>query len=170
VAKIDIIKPGGTETEHVPVTAPANAPVSRNGLPIGQAPKASKLVRLAVTMALVGCVIGMGFALSLHQETKGPADEAIERLTPTAGAETVPGQTPIIVDLAYGYDCDITLDGIEIPKRDVIEDVALAQFKLKTNPSAPLTNSLHVMQIVYWPKIGDKKRDAQFFQWSFKVV
>jgi hypothetical protein len=145
-------------------------PVSANGMPIPQTKRAPRAVRFAVTMALVGCVIGMGWALSMHQDTKGPEDAIIERLTPGPGSETVPGQTPIIVDLAFGYDVDITLDGKAVPKDQVTEVEALGQFQIKTDPSNPLTNALHIVQIVYWPKIGDKVKDAQVYQWSFKVV
>ncbi len=151
-------------------SADRQLPVSANGMPIPQVQRAPGLVRFAVTMALVGCVVGMGWALSMHQDTKGPEDAVIEQLTPAPGSETVPGQTPIIIDLAFGYDVEITIDDKLVPRDKVTEVESLGQFKVDTDPSNPLTNAPHVVQIVYWPKIGDRTRDAQVYEWRFKVV
>ncbi len=129
--------------------------------------------RFAVTMALMGCLVGMGWALSMHQETKGPEDIAIEKLTPPPGAETVPGQTPVIIDMAFGYDIALTIDGKLVPKDQLIEVDALGQFTFAPGPgkfTERFTNGEHLAQLTFWPKTGDRVRDGQFYQWTFAVV
>jgi hypothetical protein len=135
--------------------------------------RASRWVRLLVTLAAVGCVIGMGWALTLHQEEPGPTDVAIERLTPPPGSEAVPGQTPVIVDLAYGFNVELTIDEAPVPAEQVIEVESLGQFTFSPGPdkfTERFTNGQHIAQIVYWPKTGDRIKDGSVYQWTFNVV
>ena len=135
--------------------------------------RAPRWVRFFVTLAAVGCVIGMGWALTLHQEEQGPSDVAIELLTPPPGSEAVPGQTPVIVDLAYGYNLELTIDNASVPFQQVIEVESLGQFTFSPGPgkfTERFTNGQHIAQIVYWPKTGDRIKDGSVYQWTFNVV
>jgi hypothetical protein len=146
-------------------------PIADIPAPPAQTKRAPLLARFAVTMALMGCLVGMGWALSMHEETKGPDDIAIEKLTPPPGAETVPGQTPIIIDMAFGYDIVLSIDGRIIPKSEIVEVESLGQFTFSQKSyEERLVNGVHVAQLVYWPKAGDQQRDGQLYQWSFSVV
>ncbi len=135
--------------------------------------KAPWWARLAVILALLGCLVGMGWALTMHQEVKGPEDIAIEKLTPPPGSETVPGQTPIIVDMAFGYDIVLMIDGKVVPKEQIDEIDSLGQFTFAPGPgrfTERFTNGQHIAQVIYWPKTGDKDRDSLIYQWAFGVV
>jgi hypothetical protein len=148
-------------------------PISVSDITVQTVKRAPRLARFAVTLALLGCLVGMGWALSMHQETKGPDDIAIERLTPTPGAETVPGQTPIVIDMAFGYDIALNIDGKPVPVEQLIEVESLGQFTFSPGPNKfteRFTNGQHVAQLIYWPKIGTREKDGQIYQWTFAVV
>jgi hypothetical protein len=135
--------------------------------------RAPLLARFAVTMALLGCLVGMGYAFTLNKSEEGPEDVVIEKLTPLPGSETVPAQTPIIVDLEYGYDVEITVDGRPLPIGEIDEREQLAEFVYTPGEGKlfpRFENGKHVVQIIYWPKLGDKERDSEFYQWTFGSV
>jgi hypothetical protein len=133
----------------------------------------SRLVRFAVTLALLGCLAGMAWAFSLAQPPEQPEDAAIERLTPPPGSAAVPGQTPVIIDLAYDYAVTLTIDGVPVPTGQLVEEPATAVFTFTPGPgklTERFTNGQHIAQIVYWPKSGSETEDAEVYQWAFNVV
>ncbi len=135
--------------------------------------RAPRWVRLLVTLAAVGCVIGMFWALTLNEEEEGPTDVAIERLTPPPGSAAVPGQTPVIIDLAYGFNVELMIDDAPVPSEELIEVESLGQFTFSPGPdkfTERFTNGQHIAQIVYWPKTGDRIKDGEVYQWTFNVV
>lgn len=134
---------------------------------------APRLVRLAVLLAALGCLVGMGWALTLHQEAKAPDDIAIERVTPPPASEAVPGQTPVIIDLAFGFNLELAIDGEPVPPAQIVEVESLGQFTFAPGPgkfTERFTNGQHIAQIVYWPKTGDRTTGASIYQWTFRVV
>jgi hypothetical protein len=135
--------------------------------------RAPRIVRFAVTMALVGCLVGIGWSCTLHQSEKGPADVVIERLTPPPAAQTVPGQTPVVIDLAFGYTLELTINGRVVPASQLDEESATALFTFTPGPgkfTERFENGPHIAQIVYWPKEGTKADNADVYQWTFTVV
>jgi hypothetical protein len=146
------------------LTAPSPA-VGRKRAPV--------VVRLAVTLALLGCLAGMAWAFSLAEEAPQPGDAAIERLTPPPASEAVPGQTPVIVDMAFNYAVKLTIDGTPIPAEQLLEEPATAVFTFTPGPgkfTERFTNGQHIAQIVYWPKDGSETDNAEVYQWAFNVV
>ncbi len=129
--------------------------------------------RFAVILAAIGCVVGMGWTLTLHEDPPAPDDIAIEQVTPPAASEAVPGQTPVIVDLAFGFSMELSIDGVRVPQEQIVEVDSLGQFTFSPGPgkfTERFTNGKHIAQIVYWPKVGSRTTDASVYQWQFNVV
>jgi hypothetical protein len=128
--------------------------------------------RFAITMALFGCLAGMAWAVSMNQEPAQPKDKNLERVTPPAASEAVPAQTPVIVDVVFGFDADLTIDGVPIKRRYVKERVSLGEFVYTPGPGKPFErfeNGLHTAQVIYWPKSGTKEKDGVIYQWTFRA-
>jgi hypothetical protein len=135
--------------------------------------RAPRIARFAVAMALAGCLVGAGWSCTLHQSEQGPSDVVIERLTPPPAAQTVPGQTPVVIDLAYGYTMELTINGKPVPASQISEEPSTAVFSFTPGPGKftdRFENGPHIAQIVYWPKEGSKAENAELYQWTFTVV
>ena len=129
------------------------------------------MVRLAVTLAIIGCFVGMGWAFTLNKSPEVPLGTGVEGVEPAYGAAAVPGQTPVKVDLLFGYTGEIKIDDTPLPKDEVTYEKAQAILSFTPGPGKAFgrfTNGLHVAQVVFWP-VGNPA-DSKVFQWSFNVV
>jgi hypothetical protein len=165
--RIDAEGPGDTLQQRVVAEA---VPVIDPSL-VRRAPK---LARFAVTMALLGCLVGMGWAFTLNQEEPQPDGTSLEEVRPPAGSKAVPGQTPVSVDLAYGFDAILSIDGVTIDRSEIVERESDGVFTFTPKETSPyfgrMENGLHSAEVIYWPKTGTREADAEIFQWTFNVV
>ncbi len=163
------VDPAPPEVPHDQVLAATSVP-NYHPTKIKRAPL---LARFAVTMALLGCLVGMGWAFTLNQTEKQPDDVSLEEVRPPAGSKAVPGQTPVSVNLAYGFDAVLIIDGQQLARKHLVERVAEGLFTFTPGPGKPyerFENGLHTAQVIYWPKTGNQEQNGSFYQWTFYVV
>ena len=130
-----------------------------------------RMVRFAVMLAVIGCFVGMGWAFTLNKTPEIPLRTDVEGVEPAFGAAAVPGQTPVKVDLVFGYTGEISIDQNPLPKDEVQYEKAQAILSFSPGPGKSVsrfTNGIHVAQVVYWPLANPT--DRKVFQWSFTVV
>ena len=151
---------------------------------------------------LVACfVIACGVALiawgmtSAITGTDGvDRPDAIEELSPVENAQQVFQQEQILVDLEFGYEAALVIDGIELPTERIGEfsgDLTpeTAGQQISTPPTAvfdpgnsvitfrPTDGALiesfsegrHQAQVIFW-KTEDGRDAARSYRWSFEVV
>ncbi len=155
---------GVNHQEIEPNALPSGDPDATTGV----TKRAPKIARLAVTLALLGCLVGMGWAFTLNKEEPQPDGTSLEEVRPPAGSKAVPGQTPVSVNLAYGFDAFLSIDGLPVDRSLVVERAAEGVFTY--NPKENFKNGLHTAEVVYWPKTGTRQQDGEIFQWTFYVV
>lgn len=71
------------------------------------------LVSLALSIGLV--LIGIGVLRSVTGDEVTNLPDAIEEISPTPDAQQVLQQTDVVVDLAEGYEGELTIDGLALP-------------------------------------------------------
>jgi hypothetical protein len=127
------------------------------------------LRRGLLTLAIAGCLFGIGLAFSLHQDTRPPLGCAgVESLTPAVDSKAVPGQTPVIVDLPFGWTGQISING-----QAVIQEIERAQAILRFTPGPDkeirrFENGPNIASVTYWPI--ERETDKQTCNWKFNVV
>jgi hypothetical protein len=120
--------------------------------------------------------------------------DAIEELSPVENAQQVFQQEQIVVDLEFGYEAVLVVDGIELPTERIGEfsgDLTpeTAGQQVSTPPTAvfdpgnsvisfrPTDGALiesfsegrHQAQVIFW-KSEDGRASARSYRWSFEVV
>lgn len=154
------------------------------------------------TGVLVACfVIACGVALiawgmtSAITGTDGvDRPDAIEELSPVENAQQVFQQEQIVVDLQFGYEAALVIDGIELPTERIGEfsgDLTpeTAGEQISTPPTAvfdpgnsvitfrPTDGALiesfdegrHQAQVIFW-KTEEGRDSARSYRWAFEVV
>ena len=147
---------------------------------------------LVIATALVAIVWGVGSAITGSDGIDRP--DAIEDLAPVENAQQTFQQEQIVVDLEFGYEAVLIVDGIELPTQSI------GQFSGDLSPenagvqvSAPPTavfdpgNSIisfrpsdgaliesysegrHSAQVIFW-KTEEGRENARSYRWSFNVV
>lgn len=147
---------------------------------------------LVIAGGLVAIVWGVGSAITGSDGIDRP--DAIEDLSPVENAQQAFQQEQIMVDLQFGYDAVLIVDGIELPTARIGEFTGdLSPENAGTQVSAPPTavfdpgNSIitfrpsdealiqsysagrHSAQIVFW-KTEEGREKARSYGWSFDVV
>ncbi len=147
---------------------------------------------LVIAVSLVAIVWGVMSAVTGSDGIDRP--DAIEDLAPVENAQQAFQQEQIMVDLQFGYEAALVVDGIELPTSrlgefsgDLTPDNAGAQ--VSTPPTAvfdpgnsiitfrPSDDALiasfsegrHAVQVIYW-KTEDGRENARSYRWSFNVV
>lgn len=127
------------------------------------------LRRLLLSAAVGGCLFGIGLAFSLHEEDRPPLGCAgVESLSPAVNAKAVVGQTPIVVDLPFGWTGQLSING-----QAVTTSIEPAQAILTFTPGSGneigrLTNGQNFASVTYWPRANEEAK--QTCNWSFFVV
>jgi len=121
--------------------------------------------------------------------------DAIETLSPVENAQQVVQREQIVVDLQFGYNAVLVVDGIELPTTaigqfsgDLSPDNAGTQ--IETPPTAvfdpgnsriefrptegalieSLTEGRHEVQVIFWKIDEVREESARSYRWSFDVV
>lgn len=135
--------------------------------------RAPIVARIAVALLVAGCLVGVvwGFGSGANQTGK-PLPKEIEMVDPVQNALTVPSQSSITVDLKFGYDAALLLDGVEIPLDQTTYEKATAVLRFTPGPGKDLRElpgGLRSATVVYWPVTGDRETNGQAFSWTFSI-
>ncbi len=140
-----------------------------------------------IALALIVMVWGLLGAVTGSEGIDRP--EAIEELTPVENAIQVLQQEPVIVDLQFGYEAELTIDGITLPTTTIGEVDVEPGEQLTLPPTAifdpgnsiisfqPVDGALietfsagtHRVRLVYW-RIDEGRAGARSYTWTFNAV
>ena len=197
------LDPGDAMDASVPAVTENEPEIDREGDPAADEdgsedePRRRKLdwglviACLVIAGGLVAIVWGVGSAITGSDGINRP--DAIEDLSPVENAQQTFQQEQIMVDLQFGYEAVLVVDGIELPTSriggNVSPDDADAGSQVSAPPTAvfdpgnsiitfrPSENALideysegrHSAQVIYW-KIDEGRQNARSYRWSFDVV
>jgi hypothetical protein len=138
------------------------------------AERAPLKARIAIGLLVLGCLVGVtwGFG-STKNQTEGQLPSSIESVSPVNNALTVPAQSTITVNLKFGYDADLIIDGVEIPRDQTKYDKATAELRFTPGPDKDLKvlpGGTRRAMIVYWPLTGTREANGEIYQWTFSVT
>ena len=147
---------------------------------------------LVIAGGLVAIAWGVSSAITGSDGIDRP--DAIEDLAPVENAQQAFQQEQIMVDLQFGYEAALVVDGIELPTERIGEfsgDLSPqdAGAQVSAPPTAvfdpgnsiitfrPSENALiesyaegrHSVQVIFW-KIEEGRENARSYRWSFDVV
>lgn len=152
------------------------------------------LIVACLVIALGLVAIGWGVTSAITGSDGVDRPDAIEDLSPVENAQQVFQQEQIMVDLQFGYEAVLVIDGIELPTErigefsgDLSPDAAGVQ--VSTPPTAvfdpgnsvitfrPSDDALiqsysqgrHSAQVLYW-KVEEGRESARSYRWSFEVI
>jgi hypothetical protein len=145
-----------------------------------------------IACGLTGIVWGVGSALTGQDGVDRPG--AIESLSPVENAQQVVQQEQIVVDLQFGFEAALVVDGIELPTTRIGEfegeltpgagqqvtapatavfDPGNARIEFRPSDEALITSyseGRHQVQVIYWPIEVGRENGARSYRWSFDVV
>jgi hypothetical protein len=130
--------------------------------------------RIAIGLLVVGCLVGVtwGFG-SAKNQTAGQLPKSIEAVSPVDNALTVPGQSTISVDMKFGFDAALVIDGVEIPRDQTVYDAGTAVLRFTPGPEKDLKllpGGVRRVMVIYWPLSGTQEANGQIYQWTFTVT
>jgi hypothetical protein len=145
-----------------------------------------------IACGLAAIVWGVGSAITGGDGIDRPS--AIESLSPVENAQQVVQQEQIVVDLEFGYEAVLVVDGIELPTTRIGEfrgdltpeagqqisipptavfDPGNSRIEFRPSDDAPITSyaeGRHQVQVIYWPIEDGRENGARSYRWSFDVV
>ncbi len=152
------------------------------------------LIVACLVIALGLVAIGWGVTSAITGSDGINRPDVIEELSPVENAQQVFQQEQIMVDLLFGYEAVLVVDGIELPTERIGEfsgDLSpeAAGVQVSTPPTAvfdpgnsiitfrPSDDALiqsyaegrHSAQVIYW-KLEEGRESARSYRWSFEVV
>ncbi len=160
------------------------------------APRRRKLDKglLVACMVIAAGVMLIAWGLLSAQTGDDGIDrpEAIENLNPVENALQVLQQEVIVVDLEFGYEAELILDGIELPTTRIGEldfdglepgqqvqlpptavfDPGNSRIEFRPTEGAPieeLTEGRHTATVIYW-RVDEGRENARSYTWSFDVI
>ena len=134
-------------------------------------------------------LIVWGFFTALTGDEGVDRPDEIESIAPVENAVQVLQQAQIVVDLEFGYEAVLIVDGIELETTNIGEVEAEPGQQLTLPPTAifdpgnavisftpnenavitEFTQGRHQARVVYWP-IEEGRDAARSYNWSFVVV
>lgn len=146
---------------------------------------------LVIAGGLALIVWGMSSALTGSDGIDRPAE--IEEISPVENALQVLQQGNVMVDLEFGYEAVLVIDGIELQtsrlgevRADIepgqqqttdpttaVFDPGNARISFQPSPGAPIeefTEGRHNAQVIYWLIEEGRENGAQSYRWSFDVI
>jgi len=129
-------------------------------------------VKRRIVMTLIAAVAVAGFIWAFSapkEEPLGPLPPAVERVSPPGGDLDL-RQTTISADLAPGFTGYLLINGVEVPRDDLVIVPALNSITLRPQPGSDyetLEPRTHCVTVVY-NRIGQAEAAGQY-QWCFKL-
>lgn len=139
-----------------------------------KAERAPLPARIAIGLLVLGCLVGVtwGFG-SAKNQTEGQLPSVIESVSPVNNALTVPSQSTITVDLKFGYDADLVIDGVEIARDQTKYDKATAVLRFTPGldkDMKELAGGVRRVMVIYWPLDGTRETNGLTYNWTFTVT
>ena len=148
------------------------------------------LASLAIAVGVVLIAVGLLRSVSGDEVTQLP--DAIDGITPAPDAEQVLQQTQVVVDLAEGFEAELTVDGvalqtirldelapvdiepgeqIEVPPGAVFEpgNGTLTFTPAEGTAIETFDPGSHTVTVTYW-RSSDGRDTARSYGWTFEVI
>lgn len=165
-------------------------------VPTEERPRRRVDVGLLVACFVIACgliLIIWGMTTALTGDDGVDRPDEIEELSPVENAIQVLQQDTVVVDLQFGFDAVLVIDGIELQTSrlgEVSEDIEPGQ-QQTTDPStavydpgnarisfrpaegAPIeefTEGSHRVTVIYWPIDEGRENGSRRYTWTFDVV
>jgi hypothetical protein len=123
------------------------------------------LVALALFLLVQGCSEN-----KVVRENGFP--NGLEAVAPAPLAATVPSQSTVSADLAFGNTGVLNIAGIEIPLDQLDYERATGMLSFTPGPDREykkLPGSDVRAIVIFWPESGTREADAHEYSWTFKV-
>jgi hypothetical protein len=139
----------------------------------------SRLVLRRVVIAALLLLAGGLVVLSARYKGEPPdpalTDSAVERLIPARDTPTAIRQAEIGIDLAFGYDADLVINGIDIPQDEERNDEPQAQVYFQPGPGKTIEalppGPVEVTAIIWRPGDGQTRElGSRAVRWTFRVA
>lgn len=134
-------------------------------------------------------LIGWGLVTAVTGDDGIDRPEAIEDISPVENAVQVLQQDRVVVDLQFGYEATLTIDGIELPITLLGQETAEPGEQITLPPTAvfdqgnaiisfqptegavieSFTEGRHEAEVTFWRTV-DGPDEATTYRWSFNVV
>jgi len=105
----------------------------------------------------------------ISPDTKVAAvDDVIEQVSPAPGDEVL-SQSEISIDLADGYDAELTLNGVAIPEAELRRTGGLNVVAFRPDQGKvveSLRPEVNCVNALYWP-VATGRSTARSYQWCF---
>jgi hypothetical protein len=146
---------------------------------------------LIASLVIAGGVVLIvwGFVTARTGDDDIDRPDAIEHVTPVENAVQVLQQEQVRVDLRFGYEAVLVIDGEELPTTALSEIETEPGAQVDLPPTAifdaangvitfvptegarveSFTEGRHEAQVIFW-KVEDGRESARRYRWSFTVV
>ena len=136
------------------------------------------VLRRVIIGALLVLAVGLVWLSARYKgEPPDPAltDTAVERLIPARDTPTAIRQAEIGIDLAFGYDADLVINGVNIPQDEERNDVPQAQVYFQPGPGKTIEalppGPVEVVAIIWRPGDGQTRElGSRAVTWRFRVA
>jgi hypothetical protein len=151
-----------------------------------------KLLAASLAIAIGLVLIGVALSQAVTGDEATNLPPSIEEITPAPDAVQVLQQTQVVVDLAEGYEGQLTVDGvalttvrldelptldvepgeqIEVPPGAVFEpgNAALTFTPGEGSPIESFEPGAHMVTVTYW-RSADGPGTARSYTWTFVVI
>ena len=175
------------DTDATPALDAAAAPSTRRRIDKG-------LLAACFVIAAGIALIAWGMTSAITGDDGVDRPDAIEELSPVETAQQVFQQEQIVVDLQFGYEAVLVVDGIELPTERIGEfsgdltpetagqqvstpptavfDPGNAIISFRPTDGAPIesfSEGRHEAQVIFW-KVDEGRESARSYRWTFEVV
>ena len=127
--------------------------------------------RLLVSGLILAAGVAIFLAATVGSQASGrcPGQPAeIEAVTPDCGSAAL-NQDVIEVDLATGYEGELTINGIAVPTSG-IRSLNLIRYRpAPGQPVEALPAQVNVVTVRFW-KSSQSKDQSKTYQWTFRVL
>jgi hypothetical protein len=124
---------------------------------------------LLLGSALVALVAGVILVYPSGEPAALP--EPLEAVSPPPG-DAVVGQVTLEIDLPVGYVIDLVVDGVVVPRDQVVAVEALGIFRWSPGPGGVIERwepGEHIIE-VSWDRIPGRLPDPGVFSWRFRLT
>lgn len=129
--------------------------------------KTQRLTVLAI-LAFAAAIFATAVIIYANNPENNGLPTAIQAVTPASG-DNVLSQTEIVIDLAAGYDAELVVNGVTIPRSEMQEVRGLNLVSYRPGADKTVTALLadqNCMQARYW-EIAQGPANAQIYTWCF---
>ncbi len=183
-------------TDEATTTTDVDRPAAQPDAPVLDGPASRPRRRVDKGLLIASLVIAAGIVLIVWGMTSAfTGDDGVERppeieaLSPVENAVQVLQQEQVTVDLVFGYEARLEIDGVELPTELLgqvevepgvqidlppvaIFDPGTGVISFQPTDGAPIeefTEGRHEAKITYW-KADEGEDSARSYRWSFNVV